>query len=498
MAQSRPSIAGGLHWVRGELDQSLARARGLIEQYMDAPEDQLPLQQAAVELHQVRGTAAMIQCAGVALLADEMKLGLQDLMQGRIQEPETVYAALLAASVQLGDYIDALSSGVDDCVLVFQPVINELRLARGRPVVTDAELLASHIQNLGLQLPMPQSPTRADGAAQAAARKYLQVFQSSLLQWLKGQNQDLALNRMGKIGDHLSSVTTAQPVYQLWRVYAAAIESLLSGQMPEALEFKRLFGRVGQQIKLLAEKGEAGAVELANTLSLQFLFYIGRGEGQGPRTTLLRRAFALDAHLPSAERLAQMRAKIGGPNTELLNRLADELRVDFNEVKDAIDLVVRAGVKGPDDLLNIEERLKRIGNTLNMLGLSTLEQVIANQRHALADLGDGSDAEAAREVWTEAAIALLRVEHSLEGALFHQLHNPSGQRALEPEQEYENSTPHSADLRESVDALLRESLIDLAKLKSQVDSFLKTGNTCLLYTSPSPRDRTRSRMPSSA
>ena len=484
MAQSRPSIAGGLHWVRGELDQSLARARGLIEQYMDAPEDQLPLQQAAVELHQVRGTAAMIQCAGVALLADEMKLGLQDLMQGRIQEPETVYAALLAASVQLGDYIDALSSGVDDCVLVFQPVINELRLARGRAVVTDAELLASHIQNLGLQLPMPQSPTRVDGAAQAAARKYLQVFQNSLLQWLKGQNQDLALNRMGKIGDHLSSITTAQPVYQLWRVYAAAIESLLSGQMSEALEFKRLFGRVGQQIKLLAEKGEAGAVEQANTLSLQFLFYVGRGEGHGPRTTLLRRAFALDAHLPSAERLAQMRAKIGGPNTELLNRLADELRVDFNEVKDAIDLVVRAGVKGPDDLSNIEERLKRIGNTLNMLGLSTLDQVIANQRHALADLGDGSDVEAAREVWTEAAIALLRVEHSLEGALFHQLHNPSGQRALEPEQEYENSTPHSADLRESVDALLRESLIDLAKLKSQVDGFLKTGNTGNLSEAP--------------
>ena len=28
--------------------------------------------------------------------------------------------------------------------------------------------------------------------------------------------------------------------------------------------------------------------------------------------------------------------------------------------------------------------------------------------------------------------------------------------------------------------------------------FLKMVNTCLLYTSPSPRDRTRSRMPSSA
>ena len=31
-----------------------------------------------------------------------------------------------------------------------------------------------------------------------------------------------------------------------------------------------------------------------------------------------------------------------------------------------------------------------------------------------------------------------------------------------------------------------------------VRSILKTANICLLYTSPSPRDRTRSRMPSSA
>ena len=34
----------------------------------------------------------------------------------------------------------------------------------------------------------------------------------------------------------------------------------------------------------------------------------------------------------------------------------------------------------------------------------------------------------------------------------------------------------------------------------QIDEFeaLHNPNTCLLYTSPSPRDRTRSRMPSSA
>ena len=40
------------------------------------------------------------------------------------------------------------------------------------------------------------------------------------------------------------------------------------------------------------------------------------------------------------------------------------------------------------------------------------------------------------------------------------------------------------------------SIFGLSLDKSQIISIL--ANTCLLYTSPSPRDRTRSRMPSSA
>ena len=38
----------------------------------------------------------------------------------------------------------------------------------------------------------------------------------------------------------------------------------------------------------------------------------------------------------------------------------------------------------------------------------------------------------------------------------------------------------------------------LNKLKEEVVSLGSQGKICLLYTSPSPRDRTRSRMPSSA
>ena len=44
----------------------------------------------------------------------------------------------------------------------------------------------------------------------------------------------------------------------------------------------------------------------------------------------------------------------------------------------------------------------------------------------------------------------------------------------------------------------KNTSISLPKAAASEPSYSKAGNICLLYTSPSPRDRTRSRMPSSA
>ena len=54
----------------------------------------------------------------------------------------------------------------------------------------------------------------------------------------------------------------------------------------------------------------------------------------------------------------------------------------------------------------------------------------------------------------------------------------------------------SADLAGNADAWLKMlSTREVVELEEAAHTYIKT---CLLYTSPSPRDRTRSRMPSSA
>ncbi|HSW12010.1 MAG TPA: Hpt domain-containing protein [Solimonas sp.] len=467
-ARLRANTANGLHWVRGEIEQSLSRVRALVEQHAENSNDALPLQQAFVELHQVRGTAGMIQCYGVAELAEEMKQGLGDLLHGRIRETEAAYSALLGATVLLTDYIESLAEGMDDCMLVLQPAINELRLSRGKSVLTEADLFTSQMRSLNLGLPLPDEDAPDAGIAQQQAQKYLSVYQTSLLHWLRNESDaNTALARIGKIAELLAGCSVRPAVHQLWRVMAAAVEALLSHALEDSLDIKRLIGRTGAQIKTLSAEGEDAANAAAGDLSLQLLYFIGRSRGQGPRVTVLRKSFQLQQLLPGTAQLEELRRRIHGPNTTLLARVSEEIRNDFAKIKDVIDLAVRAGGIGVPDLQSTRQGLKKIADTLSILGLSTLQRVLINQTHLLESLATPA---ATPQLWMDLATSILRVEHSLEDALFHQLQQA---RSGMPVEEIPDRVPHSRDLAEGIDALQRESLVNIAKLKSHVDGYIR-------------------------
>lgn len=460
----------GLHWVRNEFDQSLTRSRTLIEFHIENPEDMLPLQQALVELHTLRGTAAMIQCLGVATVAEEMKKVLHEIMQGRIQPPEPAYSALLGASVQLSDYIDALTSGMEDNALVMQPVLSELRLSRGQPLATELELFTAQLGVLDRGKPLLETPTTA-GDARGEARKFLSVFQTSMLNWLKDNIEiNTSLGRIGKIAEQIAAQAANPAVHQLWRTVAAIVEALLTKTLEDSLDLKRAMGGTGAQIRTLAEKGEEAAAAKLGDLNYQLLFFVARSSGQGPRVSTLRRVFKLNTHLPNPAEIEDRRKRIRGPSVGLLNRVADEVRRDFTQVKDNIDLAVRAGGKAGPGLEETRSKLQRIANTLATLGLPALQRVVSNQNKLLESLQADSSSTS---LWMEIATSILRVEASLEQALFRQVNRRSGEQSSE----MDDGVPHSQDLAEGTTALLRESLVNLARLKSAVDGYVRGGES---------------------
>ena len=465
--QARESPLPGLYWVEAEFEQSFKRARALIEQAIENPGERAGLHQAAVELHQVAGTATMVQSHAVATLAGEMHRALSDLAEDRLADRESAQAAVLGALVQIADYVDGLSAGSPDSVLILQPAINELRVVRGQAVFTEAELFAGHLATLDLAAVPPPSEARRAGAAQSAAKKYLPAYQHALLNWLRGQDAPTALSRLGKISEHIAAATVNVHLYQLWRAIAAAIEALLTRGLNDSLELKRLIGRTGAPIKVLAEEGETTAASAAGELLYLLLFHIGRSRGQGPRVSALRKVYELERWLPAPATIENLRARLRGTNSSLLAQLSGEIRRDLNEIKDRLDLAVRAAAKGEQgpDLAPAAAQAERIAGTLSMLGLKALQRVMHNQAQRLTQLQPHSG----DKPWLDVATALLRVEHSLDDALFRQLRQDTGMSVPE----LEMHTPHGRNLREGVAALLRESLINLATLKTLADAYLR-------------------------
>lgn len=465
-SQTRTQISNGLHWVREELDKSLERARQLIEHHIENPEDSVPLQKALVEIHTVRGTATLIQCFGVAILAEEMKQVILVLMLRRIKETDAAYSALLGATMQLSDYIGAQAMGEEDCALILQPLVNELRLSRSKPILTEPELFATQINALGLMLPMlpPANP-----GAQDEARKLLPHFQKALLSWLKNEpDARLSLGRIGKIAEQIAERCTETRLHQLWRVVAATIEALLGDELDQLQDIKRLIGAVGQQIKLLSDQGEAAALDKLGDLPSLLVFYIGRSQAQGARVNALRKTYQFDTYLPSVAQIEQRRAQMRGPGATLLGHVADEIRKDLIRLKDHIDLVVRSGGNEAADIAGVCARMHRVAATLSALGLAPMQHVLENQIKLLENLGSG---DAASATWMTVATSILRVELGLEDALFRQVNTPGvGQEML-------TDMPHRRDLAEGVAALLRESLVNLARLKVASDRYIHEGDT---------------------
>ena len=459
-------LANSLKWLAPEIDASLHRARALIDQQEDAEELELDADTLLDELKLVQGALHMASCYGGALLAEELCAAVQAVADGKLPQPDAALAAVSGGTLQLSDYLDALRHGVADRAAVLQPVVSELRLACGRVAATEADLFVRQMLLIDARLPLPPAITRTGDAAMVA-RQVLPTFQVLLLQWLKGVDVANTLLKLRKVGDQIATNATLPNTVLLWSAFTAAIDSLVLAPEAESLELKRWVGRLGQHIKLMVDQGEVVAAQTAPEIAWRLLAYAAPIQHRGSRWLMLRHYLPLDTTLPIEPALSEARRQLRGPNTRLLEKVAEEVRADLAKVKDGLDLALRSGGLSYELQGSLAERLARIANTLLMLGLPQLEHVLRNQSGELSSLG--ADRGDNQGQWMRVATALLRVEHSLETALF----GPLRQIREGPQREMPEATPHAQDLREGVAALLREMLVDLAKLKAQLDAYLK-------------------------
>ena len=164
--QSGPEdlASNALAVVSAELMESIRNAHLALEDCVDGRGGTAALVRSGQLLHQVGGALKITETYGAALLAEEMEAVctyLANLRAGKGREDGL--DALTRAMVQLPIYIERLLAGGRDIALVLLPMLNDLRAARGQPLLSEGTLLLLNLS------PSSKPAARCASAARRAS-----------------------------------------------------------------------------------------------------------------------------------------------------------------------------------------------------------------------------------------------------------------------------------------------------------------------------------------
>ena len=449
-----------LDLVGREVNATLAEARGALESYVEQPDNVALLQRCEQELHQVQGVLRMLEIYGAALLAEEMEhvaRYLLDTAAERKGQAESL-DALMRCMVQLPSYLERVLAGGRDLALVLLPLLNDLRAVRGSALLSEGTLLL-----LNLKSDKQAQPSAVAGeepmTVEQWARRLRARYQVGLIGWIRGERSEQNLEVLAAVARKLEQIATRQPLFQLWWVIGALIEALQEKGLEAGVSVKRLLGLGDREIRRLYEQGEARysqhpPVELLNNL----LYYVGRAESSGGRVSAVRASFRLAELLPVDESIEQERESLSAPSVKLMQTVAAAIREDLSKVKDALDIFVRRGGGQPQELATQVELLRKIGDTLGVLGLGELRGKVQTETERLTKIVNGT-LKPDESTLVDVAATLIGVEDQLDQGLVGMI-LPKDKDLPPP--------PTDGEFQQVQSAVLRECIVNLARIKEAV------------------------------
>jgi chemosensory pili system protein ChpA (sensor histidine kinase/response regulator) len=452
-----------LQSVAREIGTALGEGRVALEQHVEQPDNVAMLERCRFELHLVQGALRVLEIYGAALLAEEMEqvtgylIGLRDERKNQ----DEALDALMRAMVQLPGYLERVLAGGRDLALVLLPLLNDLRAVRGSALLSEGTLLLLNLKSDRQAEPAAPAPGEPPLSPSQWARRLRSHFQTGLIGWIRGERMEQNLEILTAVASRLEQVATHQSVFQLWWVVGALIEALRENGIEGSISVKRLLGLADREMKRLFDMGEKRytqnpPVELLNNL----LYYIARATSSGPRVAAVRASFRLAELLPVDESIEEERENLSAPSIKLMHTVAAAIREDLSKVKDVLDIFVRRGGGQPEELAPQVGLLRKIGDTLGVLGLGELRSRVQEATRRLEAIAVGRQ-DADESALVQVAAGLINVEDHLDDQLVG-LILPRQQPAEGTEE------PQDQDFRQVQSAVLRECVVNLARIKEYV------------------------------
>ena len=407
-----------LQVISREIASELNEARVALEAFAERPDDRDALHRFAAHIHLARGALRLAEVYGGALLAEEMELVARyvDAHSGEGRADSDGLDALMRAMEQLPAYVERVATGARDVPLVLLPLLNDLRAVRGGALLSEGTLLLLNLRSD--EQPRPSSPFVGDREVAELAKRLRPRFQIALLGWIRGEQTAENLHHLSEIAMQFEQAASTQPLFQLWWVVGAVLEALQAGGIEPNVSVKRLLGHVDRELKRLQDR-RAALCRCAAGRSCSTTCCTTSRKARRPATRVaaVRESFGLHDMVAAADVVGDGRAEaLSAPSVRLMRTVAAAIREDLTRVKDVLDIFVRKGATQVDDLQPQLEMLRKISDTLGVLGLGALRARVEGELESLKAIVERRMPPDDTALLSIAA-ALIAVEDSLDAQL---------------------------------------------------------------------------------
>ncbi|WP_260294297.1 Hpt domain-containing protein [Sedimenticola hydrogenitrophicus] len=464
-----------LKWIRGELDSSLDAARHALESFLDGTGPDTELELCITQLHQVRGTLQLMQLYGAAMLAEEMELVAKVLGSLGEQRRKESAEALMVGLVQLPEYLEKIESGTADNPILLLPLMNELRAARDVSLLSEVALFAPDLERKllpaeGAQEVNPELP--------ALTRKLRYRYHKALLDWYRGSDSAGGLERIAEIFRDLEQAAWTDQVQRLFRIGQAVVNALRDGGLDSGIATKLLVGKIDREIKRIIDAGEQPvAAAPSNDLVKNLLYYTACADSSDPVVAQVRQEFDLTQGPLGQADLAGEQADLHAPGRELLESLRCAISAELTAIKDQLDLFIRGKREDLGRLQAQQEPLKKLADTLGMVGQGELRSRLMRQADKLAEIVAAGNQPDEQDLMAMAS-DILFIETSLDNLSVVR-------RYARPQSDQVSSTLPEGEFERLVDSVMHEAGIDMARNKEAIINFIETpDNRALLADVP--------------
>ncbi len=469
-----------LNWVKGEIDETLDQARQSLEAFVETPEDETQLQFCVNHLHQVHGTLKMVELYGAVMIAEEMENLSIAIQENKITKKDDAYDILMRAILQLPDYLEHLQSGQKDVPLALLPLLNDMRAICGQSLLSESAFFSP---DLLVEVPELADADQTQDVS-VLAKKLRHHYQMGLVSWFRDRDVERALKQILGVVSQLRKAAKQKSVAQLLWVAEGVIEALIDDGLAPSVSSKLLLGQVDREIKRIIDGGEQVIVdEPPVDLIKNLLYYVATASSEGDRVQELSSAFKLNELLSGSGINEDSQEGLSAVNLEVMETVTSAVKEDISRIKDEIDIFIRTSEQDVNTLQSVKDALKKVADTLGMLGLGTQRNVVVEQAEIINAIIEGR-VPATDDTFMEMASGFLFVESSLSelggkkssadehgDAILQGLKRLQDGSLVEPVQPA-SSFLQGNEQRELLKVVIKEAKTDMARVKDAIVSFV--------------------------